>query len=358
MKIFFYINVLSGGGAERVIANLANQFTAAGEKVSVITTYATPNEYYLTENVGRFQLEDAPLDASFIVKNIHRVRKLRRILKKEKPDILVSFMAEPNYRAVFATKGLKTKLVVSVRNDPNKEYAGKLGRVLGQKLLPMADGCVFQTEDAKLWFPQKLQDKSCIIMNQVAEVFYSVPQCDERKNIVTVGRLTDQKNHEMLIRAFARIAEDIEDDLIIYGEGKLREKLEYTIAELGMTDRIFLPGATKDVPNTIKNAKLFVLSSDYEGMPNALMEAMAIGLPCISTDCPCGGPKMLLEDDAYGVLTPVNDEVALSEKMNRLLSDHQALSRYAEAAKTKAEEFKPQKIFSKWNDYIVSVINR
>jgi glycosyltransferase involved in cell wall biosynthesis len=133
-------------------------------------------------------------------------------------------------------------------------------------------------------------------LNPVDEVFFKTKFDGVRRNLVTTGRLAPQKNHKMLIKAFAKIADKINDDLYIYGEGELRAELEQLVLDLNMQNRIFLPGAVKNVADTIKSAKLFILSSDFEGLPNSLMEAMALGIPCISTDCPCGGPKMLLNE--------------------------------------------------------------
>lgn len=358
MKLFFYINVLAGGGAERVVSNLANQLAAAGETVAIVTSFPTENEYPVSDAVTRYQLDGEKPKTGFVAKNYHRIRALRKLLKREKPDLLIAFMAEPNYRAVLAAKGLKTPVMISVRNDPNKEYAGRFGRFLGKHLLPSADACVFQTEDAKAWFPEKLQKKSRIIFNQVAEVFYETERSDTPRDVVTFGRLTEQKNQEMLIRAFARIAPEVDDNLIIYGNGELREALEKVVDELGMKERVFLPGATRDVANILSAAKLFVLPSDYEGMPNALMEAMAAGVPAISTDCPCGGPRMLLEDGKFGVLTPVGDEDALAEKMKTLLCDPDALCRFGTLAREKAEAFRPETILASWRDYIKEVVDK
>ena len=129
-------------------------------------------------------------------------------------------MEEPNFRAILATRGLPVKTLISVRNDPNKEYAGRLGTFVGKALLPMADGCVFQTREAQAWFPEKLQKKSKIIYNAVKEDFYHIERKPNHEEIVTCGRLTEQKNHAMLIAAFAEVAKQRPNaTLRIYGEG-------------------------------------------------------------------------------------------------------------------------------------------
>ena len=294
-KVCLYINVLGGGGAERVMANLANTFAEDGCETTLITSFPADKEYSLDKRVQRLLLEDHEVRQSRLMRNLTRIFKLRKICKEEKPNILISFMEEPNFRAILATRGLPVKTLVSVRNDPNKEYAGKMGAFVGKVLLPMADGCVFQTKEAQAWFPKRLQRKSKIIYNAVKEDFYHIERKPNHGEIVTCGRLTEQKNHAMLISAFAEVVKQYPyATLKIYGEGTLRDTLQTQIDTMGLQGRAFLMGATNDVGKVLQTADLFVLSSDYEGMPNALMEAMAAGVPCIATDCPCGGPRELL----------------------------------------------------------------
>lgn len=353
MKILFYINAIHYGGAERVMCNLATQFSEHGHECVLTTSFRDDWEYSFGKEVKRVALFESRLKYGFLKRNIFYVKKLRKILKEEKPDVVVAFMAEPNFRAIMASVGLNNKVVISVRNDPNREYPGRLNRILAKFLFRFADGIVFQTEDAQKWFPKSIQKKSRIIFNQVDEIFYNTTYNGERHDIVTTGRLTAQKNHKMLIRAFAAIADKISDNLIIYGEGELRGELESLIAELHLENRVFLPGSVKNVADTIKSAKLFVLSSDYEGMPNSLMEAMALGIPCISTDCPCGGAKALLNEVEDDCLVAVNNENELSEKMYRILKTDSF--HISQNLQLKAKCFNPYEIYEIWKNYLVSV---
>ena len=150
-KIFFYINAIHDGGAERVMVNLAKYFSENRYNTTLVTSFRDTWEYPLAPTVGRLTLEEQEVKQSRLMRNLSRISKLRKICKEEKPDILISFMEEPNFRAILATRGLPVKTLVSVRNDPNKEYAGKLGAFVGKVLLPMADGCVFQTKEAQEW---------------------------------------------------------------------------------------------------------------------------------------------------------------------------------------------------------------
>ena len=357
-KIMFYINSISTGGAERVIVNLANYFAENGYEAVLVSSYYSSHEYSLCSSVRRLSLEKEEIQQSRIRRNLSRVKKLREICKKEKPDVLVSFMKEPNFRAILATFGLSIKTIVSVRNDPNIEYAGTEGKFVGKVLLSLADGCVFQTEDAKKWFPRKLQNKSKIIYNAVKEDFYKAERKPQKGEIVTCGRLTDQKNHAMLIDAFAEVSKKIPyATLKIYGEGALKETLQKQINSLSLQSKVFLMGVTENVAKALEAADLFVLSSDFEGMPNALMEAMAVGVPSISTDCPCGGPKELFGEELRSQLVTVGDLVEFSNKIIEYFESSETTKKeLSDKFKIVARKFSPSKINQQWADYVDSTL--
>lgn len=353
-KIMFYINAIHDGGAERVMINLTKYFSEAGYDTVLVTSFRDKWEYTVPEHVKRLSLENTEIKQSRWRRNLSRIYKLRQLCKKEKPDILVSFMTEPNFRALLATIGLPTKNLVSVRNDPEVEYGGKIGRLIGKYLLPLADGCVFQTEEAKKWFPQKLQSKSRIIYNSVKEDFYHIQRKPNKGEIVTCGRLEKQKNHALLIQAFAKIAREFPyATLKIYGEGSLKEQLQQQINELHLQGRAFLMGATDHVEEALKSADLFVLSSDFEGMPNALMEAMAAGVPCISTDCPCGGPKELFGDYFKKQLIRMKNVGDLIESIEHIGQMTKADKiHFSNQIKERAELFLPDRVNKRWKNYI------
>ena len=354
--LLFYINAIHDGGAERVLLQLAKRFAACGYRAVVVTSFVDEWEYPVPEGVERLSIEQAQIDQSRLRRNLSRIMALRRLIKEYRPAALISFMAEPNFRAVLASRFLPVKTIVSVRNDPEREYGGRLGRIIGKWLLPLADGCVFQTEQAKKWFPKRLQKRSSVIMNQVDERFFQVTDAGQNGYVMTAGRLTAQKNQALLIRAFAAIAGDVEEELRIYGEGELRRSLEALIAQLGMERQIRLMGASDDMPAALAGCKLFVLPSDFEGMPNALLEAMAAGRCCVSTACPCGGPEAVIESGVNGLLVPVGEEEALSAAMLELLKDAEKRRTMAAAAGERANAFRPEAIFEHWQDYVEQVI--
>lgn len=357
MKLLFYINQLYSGGAERVMSILASAFAAHGYQVLLVTSFRGKGEYELDADVKRLSLEDTEIRQSFLKRNVSRILKLRNICKTEKPDIVISFMREPNFRALLATRGLAVRNLVSVRSNPRCEYAGIIGKILGFFLLPFADGCVFQIEDAKKWFPVKLQKKSKIILNPVKEEFYQVPYRPVPGRIVACGRLEQEKNYPMLIDAFVRLVKKhAEIRLVIYGEGSLRGKLQKQIKKAGMQGKISLMGGTRDVPGALSEASMFVMPSLFEGMPNALMEAMAVGVPCVATDCPCGGSRMLIDSGKNGILVKNNDAAALAKAMKKLLDNPAKAAELGAKAKEKAMKFRQERIFGEWEKYVGEIL--
>lgn len=358
MKIAFYINAIHEGGAERVMVNLASYFAQEGDDIILITSFKDSWEYPYSPKIKRYILEKKAV-RSRLQRNISRILELRKVLKTEKPDCLISFMAEPNYRAIIASRGLYMKTIISVRNDPNKEYPGLIGKFLGRTLLPLADGCVFQTDEAQRWFPKKLQDKSKIIFNAVKEDFFEINRHVVKNTIVTCGRLEEQKNHKLLIDAFGLIIKKhTTAKLMIYGEGILRNELTEYIKNKGLEQNVMLCGNTNNVPKVLSETEIFVLSSDYEGMPNALMEALAAGVSCISTDCPCGGPRNLITDRVNGRLIPVGDRKQLENVLDELLDNKEDSAKLGIEARKRALEFRPKKICEDWHNYIEYIVNK
>ena len=357
--IVLYISTLAYGGAERVMSQLANGLSAKNYRVILVTTYHWENEYPVDKMVERIVLEPGDTVRNGIRKNIGYISMIRRICRENGALLVISFMKQPNVRALLATIGLGTKSIVSVRNDPLREYPGITGRLMRRFLLPLADGCVFQTADAENCFPAKLRRKSRIILNPVKKEFFAVKR-ENPQNIVAVCRLEYQKNVGLLIRTFSRIAEEHPaEKLLIYGEGSCRDELEKLIDKLQLGDRVKLMGTSTNIPEVLSKAKIFALTSDYEGLPNALMEALAVGVPSIATDCPCGGPRTLIENGINGLLVPVNDELILAEAIGMLLSNGELSCRLGnEAVKRAREQYFPEVILDQWLDFIECIVGK
>lgn len=346
MKMMFYVATLHGGGAERVMVNLANEFSEKKNDVYLVTDYIFDDEYEIQKDVKRQILKNYN-GKSRIAKNLVQICSLRKLIKNIRPNVIISFLPENNIRAHFANININVKHVVSLRNSPKKVFSSSASGKLVQYVFKKADTIIVQTDDAKRWIEQNLHRKANIIMNQVDESFFKIKR-NEKNNIIAVGKFLPQKNHALLIHAFSIIADQINENLIIYGEGKLREKYQSLIHELNMDSRIFLPGFSDNMQEIYAECKLFVLSSDYEGMPNVLLEAMAAGTPCISTNCPCGGPKMIIKDGINGCLVECNDSLALAETILFCLKNDEIRKKMGENASKTAQAFKPDTIFKTW----------
>lgn len=268
-------------------------------------------------------------------------------------------MAEPNFRSIIASILTKTKVIISVRNMPEKEYMGFLGKIISKYILPVADGCVFQTAEAAKYFKKRLRKKSTIIPNPVDKKFFEIERDSKFGQIITVGRLTEQKNQKLLIDAFKKVHNRYDNiRLLICGDGEKKIQLEKYIKKNDLEDCIRLCGNVENIEEYLQKAFLFVLPSDYEGMPNALMEAMAVGLPVISTNCPCGGPRGLINNRVNGVLIPVRDEDLLCAAIINLLENPELANFLGKNARECLKEYMIEPITLKWENYIKLILSK
>ena len=255
---------------------------------------------------------------------------------------------------------MKIPIIVSDRNDPHKEYKSIINKILMNKFYKKADAFVFQTHEQLEYFNKSIQDKATIIYNPIKDDFLEDSEKTKYdKTIIAVGRLVPQKNHKMLITAFSKVVEKHSDyTLKIFGKGKLEEELKKHIKNMKLEDKVKLCGISNDIKSELNKSEIFVLASNYEGLPNCLIEAMALGLPVISTDCPCGGPKELIENEKNGILIPVNNKEKMSDAIIRLIEDKELQKSISiEATKIK-EKLHPNKILSEWEEYIKFVLNK
>lgn len=353
MKILLYISTMERGGAERVMSVLADEFFQKGHDVILLNDYGdhgVKGAYEVNREIKRIWLTDKN-EGNFIAKNAMLMHKIRKVVREEKPDIMLAFLREPSIRMIFSTEGTKVKKYVSVRNDPNVDFVNEKRRAFFNWIYGKADGVIFQTREAMACYSDKVQKKAAVILNPVDRFFFCTKRKTETRNIVAMGRLDSVKNFHMLIDSFALIAGDFTDEnLLIYGEGELRKELQTLIHEHGLEGRVLLPGVVDDAAEVLSSAKIFVLSSDHEGLPNALMEALAMGVPCISTDCPCGGPRELISSGENGMLVSTNNSAELAEAMRTLLQDADLRERLGLEAKERAKAFQTEEIVSQWEN--------
>lgn len=351
MKLTFFTGGLSGGGAERVICNLANFLIAHNHECTILTMAEEEASYSLDKRVKVVSLIKKSERKNVVYDNILRIVRLKKYLKASESETYIGFLPRTIIMLLALRKNTKARVVVSERADPTRYL--KITQFLLKNLAKRADQWVFQTEDAMVWYKGYIKN-GIIIPNAINPAFIKASyEGERRKVIVGAGRLSEQKNFALLINSFADVAGTFPDySLIIYGEGNKRNELEQLAKERGVGDRVSLPGYVMSLGDEIEDASLFVLSSDFEGMPNALMEAMALGLPCISTDCPVGGPRYLIRDGKNGVLVPVNDRFSLAEAIKNMLRDNEkSVTLGREAAKI-SDELHPNKIYTMWSNVI------
>ena len=357
MNITFFIGGLSRGGAERVTCNIANFLSNNGHAVTILTMSDDAPNYTLDEKILRVPLLFASERHGIIINTSLRLYRLAKYLIKKNVDAYVVMLPITTIMLLSLKWLTKARIIAAERNNP-ANYPSKIKKLL-LKLAPKADGWIFQTDENQLWYKNAIKGcKTKVIPNAINPDFFRETYRGERlKTIVTAGRLTNQKNQILLVNSFAQISSIYPDyQLIIYGDGSLKSNLEGTAKKLGIEDKVLLPGFTKNIGEKIKDASLFVLSSDFEGMPNALMEAMALGLPCISTDCDGGGAKFLIKNGKNGLLVPKGDVEALSKAMRKMLSDKDFADQCGAEAHKICEILAPRKIYGEWEKFIEEIV--
>jgi len=364
MRCTLIIYSLTSGGAERVISNMANYWGAKGWEINLLTFDDDKKKpfYDLDSQISHIPLGIAGQSPNPIIgiwNNLTRIQPLRTAIIRSKPNVVISFLHQTNEIVLLATRWLNVPVVVSERNDPASETTGKVWVKLRQWTYPFADRIVVQTKRAGDYFSSKLQKRICVIPNPVLLPPYETELSDKllgERSLIAMGRLVPQKGFDLLLEALAKLKDRYPEwTLTILGEGELRPQLESLRNELGLDDRVHLLGRVTNPHKFLKQGDIFIMSSRFEGFPNALCEAMACGLPIISTDCP-NGPREIIRDGVDGILVPNEDVSALAAAMERLMSDEKERQRLADRAKEVTESFSLEKVMSIWESLINEVI--
>ena len=358
-RITLFIGSLRGGGAERVTCNLANDLCRKGYEIEVLTMSDAADTYKLDNAIKKTPLIRQSERKNLIYDFILRYSRLGRYMKDTDVDCYIVMLPVTIAMMLMQKRKTKASIIASERNDPNSYSEGM--KWLQRTLAGRADGFVFQTKDAEAWYGDAVTKiQTAVIPNAINPAFIRTPYSGEREKVIAgVGRLTGQKNFSVLINAFAEIADQFPDyNLVIYGEGEKRAALQEQIDRLGLTTRVSLPGSIQNIAEEMEKNTAFVLSSDFEGMPNALMEAMALGLPCISTDCPCGGPRFLIRDGENGLLVPPNDTKAMAAALKSLLESKALRETLASHAQEIKDTLSPDIIYDRWEQFIRTVAEK
>ncbi|MDF2854534.1 MAG: glycosyl transferase group 1 [Neobacillus sp.] len=345
-RITFILGSLRRGGAERVISILSRDYAEIGWDVDILLLLFSDIEYELHPNVKVYNFSG--IEQSRMKRLPYWLKSIRRYVTNNEPDVVLAFAARINIIAQIACFGVKKRFFISERNDPRCDGRSKLVDLATKILYPKADGVVFQTKHAASYFP-KLRN-SAIIANPISVEAYAVKST--KKKLVAVGRLDTQKNHKMLINAFVQVVQKFQDcTLEIYGRGKgLENEIKKQIVDLGLENCIFLMGNVSNIHECIADASVFVLSSDYEGLSNALLEAMMMGLPCISTNC--AGSDEYIRNGENGLLVPTNDENAMAQAINQMLSNDAKRQQYGKTAAEDAVAFMKENVLLQWHAFL------
>ena len=362
MKHIAFITLsLCRGGAEGVIARLCNEYLIKYYRVTIITCMNRSVEYDLDDRIRVISMEsDGVTYHSLAQRFLKRRKRLKAVLREITPDMLICFLPEPNFLALSLKGRFHFPMLISIRNDPKREYHNPVYYALMRFLYPKADGYIFQTQDAQKYFSfsEHIKKTSVVIPNPLSSDFMNqrLPSI-RRKVIISVGRLEEQKNPMMLLKAFAEITDEIPEYTIeMYGSGNLKSELEIYLKQNDLTEKVKLCGNVSHLIEKIYDTSLFIICSNYEGMPNSLMEALALGIPCIATDCPCGGNAYLIQDKVNGRLIPVADTHALAAAMKELLNNPEQMHEFASHAIESMEKLYPDVVFECWQNYLLNFL--
>lgn len=341
--IIFVSNSLANGGSERVLCLLANHFSERGRNVGVISFNSNKNEYYLNSNIEKLYI---PHSVGLFEK-IVRVKILRKIAKENPYATIVAFEYFVNMLTIFSCLLLPNRVVVSERNDPSLVGNGVVKGRIREFLYRKVDMLVCQTATAAEFFPDAIPKQ--VIQNPIKDHLPLPFEGKRRLTITTFCRLEKQKNLGMLIRAFASFRKAHPDyTLEIYGNGSERQALLTLVESLSLNEVVTLEPSKADIHEIVRDCSMFVLPSDFEGLSNSMLEAMAVGLPTISTDTPSGGARSVITNGINGLLVPVNDEEKLLHAMLRVAADDNAAELMGKNAAEVREQLSLSRVAIQW----------
>lgn len=351
MKLTFVTSTLHAGGSERVMSLLANTFAQRGYEVEIICINKHLVFYPIDDKVKVWFAEDEVQSTSILKK----MGWMRKHIKQERPDVVIAFMLEVYCVTLASLVGIHIPVISSERVDPH--FFGKAKSLLRWLLLRRTTHLVVQTERIKEFYSPKIQARTTIIKNPVTEKVFGLRPVEKQDRLIAVGRLAYQKNYPMMFRAFAHVHKLYPQyQLVVYGDGPQKKEIRDEITKLGMEGYIVLAGKSEYIIDELNRSRLFVMSSDYEGMSNALLEAVCVGLPVLSTDV--SGARDLISDGRNGFVVSVGDEAAFASALQRLLSSPEQMEEMGKNSKAMAVEFKEEKIVDQWEKLIRTVVRQ
>lgn len=351
MKICLFSVVSCNGGAEKVMAHLANCFTERNIGVTFASLYDR-GFYELNDNVEKVIISKNKCGA------FKELKLIREFLNKNKFDYIIAFSYPICIKIALATVFSKTKkdIIMSERNDPARNITNPIKKVLRLWAYKRSAKMVFQTEEARNFFPKSIRKKSAIIPNPLVLPVVPVSDHMSSKRIVAAGRYNEQKNFSLLIKAFNLFnASFPEFSLDIYGAidspGEYL-KLQELIKNLNLDNKVHLNDFSHDILKEYSTSYIFASSSDYEGISNSMIEAMACGIPVVCTDCPCGGARLAIKNYENGILVAVGSADEMAHAFLELASDRSLASHIGGNAKKVVSTFSLDNIADEWLRFI------
>ena len=345
------------GGAGKQLALTAAAMADRGHDVALFTYIGESMEHNLDPRI-RYIVGDN-LGNSKLREYINAPLSIRSVIKGEKPDVIVSWRANAGCMAVLGSLGLNTKVVFSERSDPYMETNWMLR--IATKICDLSDGGVFQTNKAKEYY-RRLNNKSIVCPNPVDASYELKPissMFSRKKEIAWVGRFFNvQKRMDVAVKTFKKIHSALPDYFLsFFGDGVDENYVKKMVKEENLQDFVKFHGATKNIIDVICNSRLLMLSSDYEGIPNVVIEAFMAGTPVVATDCSPGGVRVLIDDNNNGFVVPVHDVDALAEKSIELIRDDEKSLSFVKNGREKLKEFDSDFIFDRWNQYLIGIVS-
>ena len=348
-KITFILGGLAKGGAERVVNNLSNHLVLEGYDIDIITLLNDTVDYNFDSSINIINY--SKLNKKYSNLLFYWFKNLHNYFKKNPERTIISFFVKINLITILSSIGCKNKLIVSERSDPFSDGRNPIYNILSKLLYKKCNYVVLQTKQIASNFYKVFGDRIKVIPNPI-QFYEEYSNINPKENlIISVGNLKEAKNYSMFIDAINLSKNNLKDNkVIIYGEGELRKTLETKITEYHLEDIIHLPGRVDNIQKAIYKAKLFILPSNYEGMSNALQEALSLGLCCISTDCL--GANELIKEDVSGIIIPRNNPIELSHQINTLIDDDKKRLLLGKNAYIYSKNFSIEKISNLWKEIL------
>jgi GalNAc-alpha-(1->4)-GalNAc-alpha-(1->3)-diNAcBac-PP-undecaprenol alpha-1,4-N-acetyl-D-galactosaminyltransferase len=356
MRIALCISTLGLGGAQKVLINIGRALAEEGHNVYILTLDPSIDDFYVVPSeFKRLKIFNSSSNASCrwfdLPCQVKKYGLIRRALLSTNPDLVLSFIDTTNVSVLIAMKGTGVPVIVSERIFPGLHKIGKKWSLLRRLYYPHASKLVAVTKEAADYFGYLPTEKKKIIPNGVPSYKFDASR-PRQKKIIAAGRLNKQKGFDLLITAFSTISDAYPDwSLEIYGDGEERQFLEELIISNGLDSRISLMGSVNNIASLMLEASVFVLSSRYEGFPNALAEAMSLGMAVVSFDC-LSGPSALIEHEVNGLLIPPESIPDLTIALKILMDDSRLLEKLANNAAKIVYKYSEEQVLKLWVDTI------